>query len=289
MIWRGYIWMIAMCAAMLTSACGTVEPEDDERIVVEGFAVSSDPLPVITLRKSAPLRAEARSDRPEEDAAVSMLVNGTGVPYVHDSRGRYRPVVDQELTAGDRLELRVHRGSESARAQTLLPPPIRIESVSVDPAANPIEAVLIDTLDLSPGSGVTGYLYLIDVSVEWKAINGDDSTFVRIQLRPDTSFASLVIDLFLRSDEVVEERSLEQPTPQTRRWSGVYAVRVDSPNAPLPDHRLRVGLLRSGRDYARFALSRDAADRREPIGNVTGGLGIFAGIAVDSLFVPVYR
>ena len=58
-------------------------------------------------------------------------------------------------------------------------------------------------------------------------------------------------------------------------------------DAPLPAHHLKASLIRSGADYARFASSRDAPERREPITNVEGGLGIVAGVSVDSLVVAV--
>ena len=51
---------------------------------------------------------------------------------------------------------------------------------------------------------------------------------------------------------------------------------------------MKVSLLRSGPDYARFASSRDAPERREPVSNVRGALGIVAGISVDSLLLNVH-
>lgn len=285
---RRFISMAASAFVFVfVSACGTVEPEADEQIVVEAFVVTNSELPMVTLRKTAPLRAGARSDRPEEQAHVLIRLNDEPVPYHHHAAGRYHPAAERDAAAGDDLELIVSREGASLRAKSRLPQPIRIDSVAITPADQPIEAVLIDSLSLEPGSGETGYIYLVDVDVLWAPVQVDDSAHVRLQLRPDSTFGSLVMDLFLRSDEVLFEDAATIASSGHRRWQGVYAVRVDGPDAPFPRHGLRISLLRSGPDYARFALSRDAADRREPVGNIDGGLGIFAAIAIDSLNVLV--
>lgn len=280
-------WMVLIMAAIAAAGCGTVEPGSDEQLVVEAFATTGSTLPEVTLRHTSPLRSGGVEDAPAAPATVGMWLEGEEVPYAHENGGRYLPLSDAVPQAGQRLELQVDGGDAVLRGSTTLPPAIGIDSVRVEPAPVPIEAVLIDSLDLTPGIGVTGYLYLIDVHVFWRDAGARDSSYVRVQLLPDSRFASRVIDLFLRSDEVLQEDAATRPLPGVRQWSGVYAVRVDHPDAPLPGHALRVGLIRSGPDYARYALSREAVDRREPIGNIDGGLGIFAGIAIDSLRVRV--
>ena len=271
----------------MSAGCGTVEPQSDEHIVVEGFVVTDSDLPRLTIRKTAPLRSDLAPDRPEEEAAVWLHINGDELPYEHISGGQYRPLISRQVHQNDVLELVIDRDETQARSQTTAPPPIHIDSVAIRPAEEPIEAVLIDSLSLQPGTGDTGFLYLVDVAVEWLEGEVDDSSYVRLQLRPESDFESLVIDLFLRSDEVSMEDQIERPVPGRRQWNGVYAVRVDGPDAPFPEHRLRISLIRSGSDYARFALSADAADRREPVGNIEGGLGIFTAISIDSMHVTV--
>jgi hypothetical protein len=50
---------------------------------------------------------------------------------------------------------------------------------------------------------------------------------------------------------------------------------------------MRVSLVRSNASYAAFASSRRDPDRREPISNVRGAVGIAAGVAVDSVRITV--
>ncbi len=107
-----------------------------------------------------------------------------------------------------------------------------------------------------------------------------DSSWVRARLRPPAAFPSAVVDFVLLTDATRREADLAAGGA-VRRWSGVYAVPVDAPSDPLPPHALDVVLLRSGPDYARYALSRTDPDRREPVGNVRGGIGIAAGLALD--------
>ena len=103
---------------------------------------------------------------------------------------------------------------------------------------------------------------------------------MRTQLRPPASFPSAVVDFLLATGAVERERDVPGDGA-ARRWRGVYAVPVEAPGDPLPPHALEVAVLRSGEDYARYARSRTDPDRRDPDGNVEGGLGIAAGIALD--------
>ena len=96
-----------------------------------------------------------------------------------------------------------------------------------------------------------------------------------------------MIDFFLLPGQILRERTATRAGSEQRTWTGVYAVPVESKDAALPAHTLRVAVLRSGQDYARFATSRDAPDQREPQSNITGGLGIVAGVSVDSLRIDV--
>jgi hypothetical protein len=63
----------------------------------------------------------------------------------------------------------------------------------------------------------------------------------------------------------------------------VYAVPVESGTAPLPRHRLTTSLTRGDTSFASFAQTRTDPDRREPISNVEGGLGVALAVSVDSL------
>jgi hypothetical protein len=94
-------------------------------------------------------------------------------------------------------------------------------------------------------------------------------------------------DFFFKPEQIFREQEAAKRPGLRRAWTGVYAVPVAAEDAPLPPHTLRVALIRSGQDYARYASSRDDPQRRDPTSNVAGGVGILAGISVDSLRIQV--
>jgi hypothetical protein len=51
----------------------------------------------------------------------------------------------------------------------------------------------------------------------------------------------------------------------------------------LPRHNLTTALVRGDTAFAAFAQTRTDPDRREPISNVDGALGIATAVSVDSL------
>ena len=94
-------------------------------------------------------------------------------------------------------------------------------------------------------------------------------------------------DFFLRPEQIFRERNTPRDALGRRSWTGVYAVPVETRQTPLPPHPLRVAIIRSGQDYARFISGRDDPERREPPSNLDGAVGIFAGLSVESLRVQV--
>ncbi|HEX7071675.1 MAG TPA: hypothetical protein VF190_12755, partial [Rhodothermales bacterium] len=154
--------------------------------------------------------------------------------------------------------------------------------------------VLLDSLQLdSLQTGArSAFVYPVEVTLQWAASNDlaaaavDTSYWIRAQLKPYTEDLPGVIELFFRSEVIVREDRV-RVEDGLRTWTGVYLVPVDSESDPLPEHSLKVALLRSDDDYARFASSRTAPERREPVSNVVGGLGIVAGVSVDSLTVRI--
>jgi hypothetical protein len=106
---------------------------------------------------------------------------------------------------------------------------------------------------------------------------------VRAQLRPDADpFPSEVVDFFLEPAEIRREDQFAK-TEGRLQWKGVYAVPVDSSDAPLPPHNLTTSLVRGDTAFASFAQTRTDPDRREPVSNVDGALGVALGVSVDSL------
>lgn len=295
--------------AGLLAACDTVEPVEDSMLVVEAFFDAGKPLPEIKLRRTLPLSARYGDDAGTAvpDAEVSLLLDGATVVYlpVPGGNGTYAPAGGAFAAVPPRavLALQVRWQEHLATAQSLVPPPIRIDSVRIDVPDEPVAAVYLDSLLLEPGlldslgfdslgTGFErGFIYPVEVKLWWHVdfveADVDSAYWVRTHLKPLAAGASDAFNFFLRPEQVQRERSVKDDGAGRRSWTGIYAVPVTDEDDPLPVHRLRVALIRSGRDYARFATSRDAPDRREPVSNVSGGIGIVAGMSVDSLVVEV--
>lgn len=287
-----------LAAALLLSAgCDTVEPEDEPRLVVEGFVDAGRPLPSLTLRRTQPLGGVFDGAAAVDDAQVTLTVDGEAVAYapVPGVPGRYAPEAVRVAPPRSPVLFEARWNRQTARAESTVPAPVAIDSVDLQWPEVPVQAIQLDSLravlDSLNVDAETAFIYPVEVTLWWDAASADaqaDTAYwMETQLRPIASFSSPVLDFFLLSGQVRRERELPIDARRRRRWTGVYAVQVEGERDPLPAHRLRVALLRSGTDYARFAASRDAPERREPLGNVTGGVGILAGIAVDSLTVQV--
>lgn len=296
----GRLGLTLVMAALLlvVSACDTVEPDRPGRLVLQAFLDAGEPLPALTVRATRALDAPDAGGRLVDDAEVALVLDGQQVDYaaVEDEPGRYAPNVGADaLPVPERssFELAVRWGSEQARASGRIPPRVAIDSVRLHVPPRPVEAVLVDSLRLDTlATGARqGYVYPIDVDVYWTTrfaeVEADSSYWIRPYLRPSTTAESVVEDFFVRQDQVLRERSLVLGEGGVRHWRGVYAVPVATATDALPPHRLKVALLRSDEAYARFALTRDDPDRREPLSNVEGGLGIVSGVAIDSLQMAV--
>ncbi len=276
--------------------CDTVVPGSEPVLVVEAFLQTDAPPPTIRLRQTGPLAGpyDPNGAQSVTDASVILRLDSLDIPYRADptAPGYYRPErTELRLPPEVAFTLEIVWRGRLIRARDVLPPPIRIDSVQVSFPDAPVPAVLLDSLVLNDSLAIgarQGYLYPVEVTLWWQAPDDPDSTYwVRPHLQPAVPFSSVVVDLFLRTEQVLLEQQSPTDGNGRRRWTGVYAVPVDSARAPLPAHTLRVALLRSGRAYARFAATREFPERREPVSNVDGGLGIVAGIALDSLRLTV--
>ncbi len=268
------------------AACDVAEPEA-ARLVVEAFVETGRTLPTVTVGQTVGLEA-AESAAAVEDAAVVLTVARDEIAYepVPGAAGRYGPQAERVAEEGERIGIEVTWQGQRAVAVSRMPTPVALDSVRVAPAAVPVEAVFADSLGLDVREG---FLYPITVTLYWQA-PAADTAWVRTRLGPPAAFPSAVVDFLLATDAVQPEADLATGSDLgsgLRAWSGVYAVPVASRDAPLPAHDLEVALLRSGPDYARYALSRTDPDRREPVGNVEGGVGIAVGISVDRRTVRV--
>jgi hypothetical protein len=176
-------------------------------------------------------------------------------------------------------------------AHGTIPPAITLDSLQVNIPDEPVQAVFADTLGITGTE--EGYIYPVEVTLWWTALPGgtdpDSPYWIQTLLRPVSSFSSAVVDFFLLPEEILLEDGLPLDDARRRHWTGVYAVPVERATDPIPDHTLTAALLRSEADYARFAISRNAPNRREPLSNVSGAVGIVAGISVDSMRVQIVQ
>lgn len=287
--------LVLVLGSGILTACDAVSPQSDPILVVEAFAETGETLPVVRLRQT--LKMDGLYDAAAaaaEGALVRVILPEGSVSYepVEGDRGLYRPTTSQTLDEGVPFAVEATWRSEHAVAAGSLPQRIRIVDVRATPAERPVQAVLLDSLQLdSLQTGArSGYVYPVEVSLWWDESNAgvrpDSLNWVRAQLKPFTALVPGVIELFFRSEQIMREDRVDLDGGR-RKWTGVYLVPVDGEDDPLPEHSLKVALLRSDDDYARFASTRNAPDRREPVTNVEGGIGIVAGVSVDSLTLKI--
>ena len=275
----------------LLMGCDAVSPQSAPVLVVEAFAETDGELPPITLRQTLRMDAVYADAAAAAEGAVVRVILPTGsVRYrpVQGRAGLYEPEVSHILEAGIPFTLEADWNGTHAVAAGRIPPRIRIFDVKTVAASEPVEAVLLDSLQLdSLQTGARSrYVYPIEVTVRWERsdhdVRADSLNWIRAQLKPFIDVVPGVVELIFRSEQIVREDRVALEG-ELRTWTGVYLVPVAREDDPLPAHSLKVALLRSDDDYARFASSRTAPDRREPVTNVEGGIGIVAGVSVDSL------
>ena len=267
----------------------STEPVEEQSLVVEAFLETNRPLPALTLRQTQSLSSADSLGEPATEAEVSLVLGDRTVPYTESRSkpGRYVPTTDTVASPQTPWTLTVHWHGTTARAEGLTPPPIEVQEVCVDVPDTPVRAVQVDSLrrDSLDIPADQGYLYPIDVTVQWADPPPATGTryWVRTQLRPDASpFPSEVVEFFLEPAKIQREDRFARRT-DARQWKGVYAVPVDSSDAPLPEHDLTTALVRGDTAFASFAQTRTDPDRREPLSNVEGALGVALGVSVDSL------
>ena len=281
--------LLALAAGGLLAGCDAAQPEEPGALVVEAFFDTQAPPDTVTLRQTLPPNAGGASAATGAD--VRLTLGDQSVRYRAGSPpGRYVPAREAvQVRAGTPFALRVDWNGQTATAEGRIPPPIRLDTAIVHVPEAPVRTVLVDSLRLDSLDipAEQGYIYPIEVDLRWTAPaappSGVQEHWIHARLRPFNVFSSRVIDFFLQPEAAFRERTarLEAGSERARRWSGVYAVAVDSAEAPLPRHRLRVGLVRSDSTYARFIRTGSTPSEREPDGNVRGALGIAAGVAVD--------
>ena len=284
----------------LLSGCDSIEPEDDTFLVVQGFLEVNKPPPQIVLKQTVALNQDLTTEpeRPVFDASVQLTLNGSSIPYqpsLH-TPGVYEPVSQDTplIPPGASFSVDLEWLGQKAHASGIVPNTIELDSVNIRIPSTPVTAILVDTLRLdTPSVGArSGYIYLVEVDLWWTSSRSNtslpDSTFwIETRLRPQIDFSSKVLDVFLLSEEVQPEENITSDTFSRRSWTGVYAVPVEDSLDSVPDHSLSIQLLRATTDYALFAASRNNPERREPISNIEGAIGIVTGISLATKHVDI--
>jgi len=272
----------------------TGPPPEETDVVVEAFLETGESFPPIVLRQTTPLSA---GDRTEGGAATGAEVvlthDGTRVPYQESGQpGRYEPAVTGVVQPKVSWALTVQWNGETARAQGQTAASVALTEVCVAVPSEPVQAVQVDSLrrDSLDIPATRDYIYPMDVTVRWPSdfpsVPSDRTPWLRAQLRPDTPpFSSRVVSFFLEPDEVQREDAFPRVNGG-RQWKGVYAVPVDSSASDLlPRHDLTAAFVRGDSAFADYAQTRTDPERREPISNVDGGLGIATAMSVDAIVV----
>ena len=286
--------LFGLSCCIFSMGCDSVEPSEDNIMVVEGFFDAGGPLPFITITKAQSL------DQPStiaptyiQDASLRIFLDNREIIYAPSDQvqGAYAPISNtiSNVPPNSQFRAEIEWQSQRASTQDIIPTPISIDSVSVLVPSKPVAAVLVDTLRLdNPNVGARkGYIYLIEVTISWTANTNQDATeapyWIETRLIPHIDFSSTVLDVFLLTEEVKLENDHVSTGTLQRSWSGVYAVPTPDSLSPPPSHNLTVQLIRSSKAYADFASSRNNPERREPVSNIDGAIGVLAGIARDAL------
>ncbi len=289
--------LLALGLLLALGRCDLADPVDRQPLVVEAFLKTERALPAVTLRQTRPLGAPGdRRANAAQGAVVELDLGGQPIAYQEAAQrpGRYVPAdTSRAVAARTPWRLRVRWQGETATARGTTPPPIGLGSVCVDVPPTPVRAIRVDSLrrDSLDIPAEQTYIYPVDVSLRWPTTSlapGEDTThWVRPQLDPDTTeSSSRVVNFFLEPVDVRREDQFRRQNDR-RAWTGVYAVPVAGSTSAVPKHNLTVTLTRGDTSFAAFARSRDDPERREPISNVTGGLGIATAVALDTLQVAV--
>ncbi len=285
--------------------CDSVQPEYTSWLVVEAFVTTEAPLPVIQLRRTQPLSVPYYLDESTAATGAELLLKlgSAEIPYVMEAPGLYMPAQQAKAKAGTPIGLHIAWNGQSILAESRIPPTLGLDSVSVARSQTPVAGLIVDSLFIDPilvdslgfdslrTGAREGLVYLVEATLHWSVafaeVGPDSAWWVRTQLLPQLRAGGRLDDYFLRPEQLQRERQVNALVPGNRAWSGVYAVPVATQSDPIPVHTLRVSVIRSSRAYALYVSGRTNPSEREPPSNVTGGLGIFTGLAMDSLSITV--
>ena len=287
--------VIVTILLLAVAGCDATFPEQESTLVIEGYLQPEKPIPPIRVIETDPLTSSKNHTAPL-DANIQLQIGKQSIRLLPtpDLPGFYSPVdlPDFVIPPLAEFDATIRWQGKEFTASGLVPPSVSIHDVSLNIPDKPEQAILVDTLRLDTLAiqAKTVYIYAIEATVSWTSepfINGVSPDYwIETRLRSTPSLSSKVLNQFLLTEEIQLERNVPQQDG-LYTWKGVYAIEAAGPEAPLPPHDLAITLVRSGNDYARFASALQNAANTEPISNINGGVGILAGIALDSLHMAI--
>ena len=293
----------AVLVIFFLTGCEAVHPEDTSLLVVESYVAAGKPLPPVTLRRTAPLEANYDLDQSAAAAGarVEFKMQDSLIPYTMQGPGVYAPLAPVTAIPGAKLDLKVYWGDHVIVANSRVPPLVSIDSVSIEVSDTPIPGLILDSVFVDPllvdslglralgANAREGLVYLVEATLYWTdntERDGDD-WWMRTQLLPRLGQSPRLSNFFLSPEALQRERSVPFVNAAQRSWSGAYAVQVPSSGNQLPAHGLRISIVRGTSAYAQFVSGSSNPGESEPPSNVTGALGIFTGLAIDTLTIEV--
>ncbi len=293
----------AVLVTFILMGCEAVHPEDTSLLVVESYVAAGKPLPPVTLRRTAPLEANYHLGQATaaNGARVEFMMQDSPIPYTMQGTGVYAPLEPVTAIPGAKLDLKVYWGDHVITANSRVPPPVSLDSVSIVVSDTPIPGLILDSVFVDPllvdslglralgANAREGLVYLVEATLYWtdNTERDDDDWWMRTQLLPRLGQSPRLSNFFLSPEALQLERSAPFANAEQRSWSGAYAVQVPSSSNQMPAHGLRISIIRGTGAYAQFVSGSSNPGESEPPSNVTGALGIFTGLAIDTLTVEV--
>jgi hypothetical protein len=273
-----HLFLLSLCVLV---GCDALGGSERPPLVVEAFFVTGEPLPTVRVTRAAALFGG--QPEPVPDADVMLDAGGRMLRLVYAS-GVYTAVESDTVAVGARYRLTVASEGDVAIATALAPPRIRLSDLRLTPSDTTVRAVLLDTLrfDTTATGARQELVYPVAVDARWRPTS-EGGQWIRVSVRPSQTVGSSLVSFFFPREAVAREATFVRG-PEAR-WTGGYAVPVDLASGGRPAHRVTVAVVRSDESYARWVASADAPDRREPVGNVSGGRGLVVGLSLDSLSV----
>ncbi len=290
-----------LTTVVILSACDSALPPVHTALVVEAFIEVEAPLPMIHLRETRPVDEPFSPDATAaENIAVTVWLGDQASEYVQEAEGHYGPVNTLMANALATARIEARWDGQVITGSTVIPPPLVLDSVRIQVPDTPVDGIIVgdafidasltDTLRLDSlrTGAVRGLVYVIEVHAFWNSgTTVEGEYWIHTRLEHELQGSGRLDDIFLRPEALVEEAQIELDGLGRRTWTGVYAIPVEMRETPVPPHELRVAIVRSTREYAQFVAGTGDPMRREPPSNLNGGLGIIAGVSVDSIVVWV--